>query len=370
MLQMAATWLLTYALHSLVLGAIALILLPRIRISPALRCVIWRTAMFAPLLTTSMAVASPMPGKSAPTVGIAEPLRRLLPPRLGRVESLVEVRVVYGGERTRSEKLIDPLATTAAAILSVSILTLALIGAGVMIGRRRAGNRLLRLDDRVRLDLQAISGRDIAVSSSRGIAVPLALPGRRICVPAVGLDSLGASERAAVVLHEVAHVERRDPEWIGAARIVCALTRWQPINSRILDALERDSELAADAHAVRRLGARPDALVAGLAWFASRIGSTPALAGVPFLRHDSSLVRRAHCILSPPEPRSRTRDIVAGVAIAAALALLLALPVAAPAAPVIGQPSPGENTVLNVRKIELLRPGNQSGRAGVQQLLD
>ncbi len=354
MLQTAATWLLTYALHSFVLGAIALILLPRMRISPALRCVLWRTAMFAPLLTTSIAVASPMPGTSAQTVGIAEPLRRLLPPRWGRVESLVDVRVVDGGRRIRSEKLIDPLATAAAAILLASMLTLAFIGAGVMIIRRRAANRLLRLDDMVRLDLQAISGHDIEVSSSRGIVVPLALPGRRICVPAVGLDSLGASERAAVLLHEVAHVERRDPEWIGAARIVCALSRWQPITSRILNALERDSELAADAHAVRRLGARPDALVAGLAWFASRIRPTPALAGVPFLRHDSPLVQRARGILAPPEPRSRTRDVVAGLGIALTLAVLLALPVAAPAAPVMGQPSPGENTDLNIRKIEYL----------------
>ncbi len=356
MLEAAATWILTYALHSMVLGAIALIVLPRARISPAMRCMLWRAAIFAPLLTTSFAVVSRAPVSGARPLGVVEPIRRVLPPRWGRVESLVDVRVVNGGRPVRAEKLIDPLATMAAAFLTGLVFILALLGGAVMVRRGYVARRFLQLDHTAQAGLDEIIGRDIVVSISQGTRIPLALTGRRICVPADDFGSLGAGERAAVLLHEVAHVERRDPEWIGAARVICALTRWQPLNFRILGALERDAELAADEHAVK-LGARPDALVAGLAWFASRLQPGPVPAGVPLLRSDSSLVRRARRILAPVETLSRVHGFVAGLAVAAAFALLLALPVATPAAPALAPPTGAGATHLNVRKIEFLRAG-------------
>lgn len=106
-----------------------------------------------------------------------------------------------------------------------------------------------------------------------------------------------------MMLHEMAHVRRRDVLWTWLALSLCALHWFNPLVWIALRRFHADRELACDAAALRALdqSARHEygeALL--LCLHTSPRGLAPAL--VPFFRHFSELKQRLQHIMNPASP--------------------------------------------------------------------
>jgi beta-lactamase regulating signal transducer with metallopeptidase domain len=306
----------TYSLHSIAISVVAIVLL-RLRAGTATqRCAIWRVALFAPFVTASAAAFAGSGQVASVTSLIASRLR--VPQRQN-----VDLQIIRRGSAPaiRRETVDDPFASRMALLIVVLGLGVSAAG-GIRFHRRRARvNRELirRTPCSWVLPLELAS---VKVSTSRRIRIPIALRRREICLPDSFIE-LDVDERRSVLLHEAAHVERRDPDWLDAARMLSAITWWQPLNLYLTRMLERDSELAADAHALDA-GADGRALVSALAQFASVLEGG-ALAGAALVHSESPLVHRARAILDR-EPRTARGAILPVIILAAACAALLFAP--------------------------------------------
>lgn len=352
MLEITASFVLTYALHSVALGIIALFCTRPLNRYAALRCVVWRTVLMAAPITAGIAVARSS-GGGAGILSITDSVRGVVPARLAIREVYVDVREVAGSAPRRVETVRDPLRTGLASIVVIVSALTGLAGATSYAARRR---RVLRTaGSSPPADAGALANAGIRVVTVGGLGIPVALARRTIAIPADFGSSGTAAQRRAILLHEAAHIERRDPEWIDAARLVCAIAPWQRLNFVILDRLERDSELAADTRAVG-LGADARALVAGLAHFAGRV-AVPAVSGVALLRGDSPLVHRARELLDRSQ-RAASPRVVAGLACLSlvVLASLTMLPAATTAEqPIEHQAAGSRPDILEVRKVDIIR---------------
>jgi Zn-dependent protease with chaperone function len=316
MTGVAADWLLAYWLHGVVLGAGAL-LVARLGVRrPATRALLWRTALFAPLVTATLALLSSREGGTR-TLSVTSPVRPWIAPEWGRRDVRVIVEQRSGEAPVRAVTVHDPLAGAMAAGVCVVAALAAAAGALGLARRQRAARRAL-----ARRTPVAWEG-DVALSTAPDIASPVALRGGEICIPMPRFFALNGDEQRGVLLHELAHLERRDPAWLDAARVVTALAWWQPLNRVMLAALRRDTELAADDRAFVR-GARPTALVSALAHFAAALEPT---AGAALADGDSPLVARARRILADVDRAPRTAPaLMLFVVTVPLLAALIALP--------------------------------------------
>jgi beta-lactamase regulating signal transducer with metallopeptidase domain len=124
-----------------------------------------------------------------------------------------------------------------------------------------------------------------------------------------------------MLLHEMAHVRRRDVLWTWVALGLCALHWFNPFAWLALRRFHADRELVCDAAAVEALApaARRDygeALL--LCLRLAPAASAPALA--PFFRRFSELQQRLQNIMKPTSP-SLTRRIVASLLVASLVAI-------------------------------------------------
>src|SRR5690606_21235904 len=67
----------------------------------------------------------------------------------------------------------------------------------------------------------------LRLTASASISSPVALHGE-ICLPEVALVDLDAAQQRAMLAHELAHIERRDPEWLVLACLVERVFFFQP----------------------------------------------------------------------------------------------------------------------------------------------
>ena len=109
---------------------------------------------------------------------------------------------------------------------------------------------------------------------------------------------LDAAELEAVLLHELAHVRRRDLRWNVLQRIVLALLWFHPAAWALQAGIARERERCCDALAVRH-GARAEALARALVKLAEA-GSRPTLA--LSVSQGGALVERVRDLLEP-QPR-------------------------------------------------------------------
>lgn len=124
-----------------------------------------------------------------------------------------------------------------------------------------------RLLDRLLLQLGTpIEGRGgarsvrlpVRLTGTPALPVPVALGvgEREICLPRRALTELGARRQEGLLAHELAHLERRDPAWLLAARAIECLLFVQPLNRLARSRLQEISELRCDAWAVAATGDR------------------------------------------------------------------------------------------------------------------
>ena len=323
---LAATWLLTWWVHAGVAALAALAAGRLLLRRPADRDPVWRLALLLPPLTALAATAA---GGSRPGAGpldVALVLRRLLPGVWA--PPTVDLRVhVLDGVRTATREVADP-AAAALAFVVLAVAIACLLAASIALGRRHRALRSM-LRGRRALDVgqpappaTAAGGTPIRLTVAARLDSPVALGRREVCVPPAFL-ALPPAQQRAVLAHEAAHLERRDPWWLLAFEVVAALGAAQPLVRRVLRAWRRDAELCCDELAARRTG-DPRALVASLAALA-RPFDAAARDRVPApAAHDSPLVERAERLLALDlrgHARPRSLLPLLGAALLALLAL-------------------------------------------------
>ncbi len=156
-----------------------------------------------------------------------------------------------------------------------------------------------------------------------------------IALPSSLVNALDAEEIDQVVLHEYAHVRRRD-DWTRLVQVLLQSALWiHPAVAFIGRSLNRQREMACDDWVVSRTGL-PKAYARCLAHAAevrSRVRSVPALVPTLFgVEHD--LVRRVHRLLAV---KGRTRRRASLAALAAAACAIVALASHLKTVPLVGE---------------------------------
>jgi len=143
----------------------------------------------------------------------------------------------------------------------------------------------------------------------------------------VDAETWPESRFEAVLLHELAHIKRRDFFWQSVAEFVCAIHWFNPLAWKTSEALRSAAETAADDSAVRA-GILPSDYATELLQIATRLGNRKlplAYIGTPAMKN-SQIESRVEAILLPKPTRrgSATLQVLAFAA-----TILLAVPVLA-----------------------------------------
>lgn len=108
------------------------------------------------------------------------------------------------------------------------------------------------------LHLRSGARAGTTLSTAPGIAVPMTLGIRRleICLPIRAALDLQPDEIEALLAHELAHAERRDPMWLSLCRLLEVVLFFQPLNRVCSTWLEDEAEYLCDDWAIVQIGER------------------------------------------------------------------------------------------------------------------
>lgn len=274
--------------------------------------------------TASAVAARPAPIDAPPVSAATAPVERL---------SVVHVDWTH----------IAAIAYGLVALLLLIRLRMALIGAGRFARRARpAGDARIHLEmSRARHALGL--SRDVDVAVSPDVVVPIAVG---VFHPMVILPEAATSwsrERLSIVLlHEMAHVRRRDGLAIVFARVMGAILWFHPLVWTLARHVRRESERACD-DLVLATGVRGSEYAGHLVSIARACAGRAALTGSALaFATRSTLEQRVASILSATTSRGRlSRRSLAATAVVAA-ALFVGIAVAHPTSVVSAQMSPFE----------------------------
>lgn len=337
-----ASWLFTYALHSTVLLLFAWLVTARWIRSHAIRDVIWKTALVGGMVTatlqsgvgfepvgglmtvgeapvqktwkqqkheTATPSATEVAKKGAPTSNSASPS---LSPVAGPIfnssrtlETPVESTPAKAWTESRVTSVLSGWAVIAAALLMLYIANrLRLV---YRLGARRsvAETRLLGILDRLRNE--AGMRRPVVLTAAPGLASPVALGTSEIALPEAALTELGPDAQESMLAHELAHLSRRDPQWLTLACVVERIFFFQPLNRLARVRMQEAAEFLCDDWAARRTGSGlvlAKCLVKVAEWIDTSPQPVPLSA---MAERRSQLVSRIHRLIENhamrPQPR-------------------------------------------------------------------
>jgi len=327
-------WLLTYAIHSTALLALAWLLVRARKFSPSASDLIWKTAMLGGILTATAQLRFDVQPKG--TVSLSKPVAEANyvapvlphddaePVGIAKFETAPAARPSSEAMTTSAANRTPvPPATIAVTAWAFIALVLGLSYAArrlILVGR--IGDRRAVQDGRV-IDALADLSRDAGLRSvprlttTVRISSPIALGIREICVPETALTDLDLEQQRSMLAHELAHLARRDPIWLAVATLVERILWIQPLNRVARRQIATSAEYLCDEWAVRRTGSGV-ALARCLAQVAEWIQASPL--GVPvagMAEERSLLVSRVAKLLEEgiPAPRSRRMLAVASAAV-------------------------------------------------------
>jgi hypothetical protein len=156
-----------------------------------------------------------------------------------------------------------------------------------------------------------------------------------VLVPLAG-EGWSDERRVAVLLHELAHVRRRDCLAQIVGQLACALHWFDPLAWLAASRLRLERELAAD-DAVIAAGARPSRYAEDLLAIA---GVRAAPASALGMAERSQLAARVTAIVAPGKARRPLSPPRAALVVIGAAALLLAVACATPEAPIRAPAAP------------------------------
>ncbi|MGH7550619.1 MAG: M56 family metallopeptidase [Gemmatimonadota bacterium] len=385
--EILLSWLATYALHSTLLIGAAWVATRRGPLAASTaRDAIWKIATTGALLTATLQVAAPFgrvgielnvprdtsvvatpePGRSsADRVVAAERMTvaHLVPPSIPSGDFGIVVREIEGvgpgaPPLTALADRSSAKATGSGGMAAITlpgwrwaalVLWLAL-GAALLlrhaVRRRRFARRLGRRREitggpaREALDellQKANAGRRVSLTATGAVTSPVALHGNEICVPDRALGELDRGALRALLAHELAHLERRDPLWIEIAATLESLLFFQPLHRIGRRELRSAAEEECDAWAARLTGER-HALARCLVEVAGWMRSVRMAEAAGMAEPGKGLERRVERLIGP-NPSSARGSWRAGAL--SALGLVAAIACGGPAVrPAEGDPAP------------------------------
>ena len=325
--DLGASWLLTYLVHSTLLLLAAWLITSWARTSDTVRDILWKCALVGGLVTATvqMAIArEPLGGqlRLAPRTGAPATMRVTMREDGGHARYLV---TGARGTRWTSGLAVLWLASSGAGLLWLTIghaRTLRALGERTTLDGTPIGTRLRALLASARVN------RTVELTASATLASPVALPGDEICLPRRALCELEPNEQDGMLAHEVAHLVRRDPQWLIVARVMEIVFFMQPLNRLARHRMQEVAEYLCDDWAVSRMS-HPATMARCLAAVAEWVTRAPR-AHAAHLHPMSAmveaggspLVRRVGRILEHRAvPRARSARMIMGVSAAALVGL-------------------------------------------------
>lgn len=189
----------------------------------------------------------------------------------------------------------------------------------------------------------------LTLTVSETLPGPVAVGLDEVCLPARVLDSLPEDELRAVLTHEIAHLQRRDPAWTFAARTLEAVFFFQPLNRWMRQQLQEHAEFACDERAAQ-FGGGGLIVARSLARIAQWVQSarTPLLVSA-MARKNSPLVQRVERLLDRTDTAGTPSRWQLAVPALIAGAVLLAAPAVTPHA--LAEGSGDSNTTTTGKRI-------------------
>lgn len=293
------------------------------RSSAAARHRAWTLGVAAALVVPWAGLASPvLPSLSSPVAGDL----------LSALPSTVTAPAAHAALATLAPPGALDDGRVAMGFLLVWAVGATLVGARVLRGQLQAMRLLRSARPSARLP---VDGRTpILLCDSIRAPLTLGVLSPRILLP-VAAEGWSEGRLRAVLLHEEAHVRRRDTLVQLAAQVVCALSWWNPLAWLAASRLRLEREHACD-DAVLEAGVRPSSYASDLLAVARDL-SAPAPSVAACMAAPGSTEARLQRILDPSAPRRpvRRRHQLLSVALASAVAL----PVACAPAPRLEGPT-------------------------------
>ncbi|HUP90523.1 MAG TPA: M56 family metallopeptidase [Longimicrobiales bacterium] len=236
--ELVVAWVLTYALHSSVLLFIAFLGDRRLIRAPGLREYVWKTAAFGAIISASLQVAAlTNRPESAPITGRWE--MPVLPVRSVETE-LPSVPAIQAEAAATSitAKPSRPVRDWREILIGVWLIAAA-FGALRVALRHRALRRYVgprapadaTLADSLHQLVQSAGiAHNIRLTTCNRNISPLVLARGEICVPTALMEQLSARQQKSVLAHELAHIARRDPDWVFAFTALEILVPFQMLN--------------------------------------------------------------------------------------------------------------------------------------------
>jgi HEAT repeat protein len=285
------TWLLTYLIHSTVLLGLAWLVIRRFRLEPGIADLLWKTALFAGLVTGPVQSGLELRAPAIVTLPAATVAR---PSALGKPSLPAPEAPIAGSRAADASTAARSTVKSPASAVSLPLAAVLLWGAVALASALYyVGRRLIlvgRLADRrpvadgplaaTLAELRITTGylRRVRLTMARTISSPVALGLSEICVPELALSELGAEQQRSMLAHELAHLARRDSLWLLAASLIERLFFFQPLNRVARRELETTAEYLSDEWAMRKTGSAVS-LAKCLATVAEWIQASPL--GVP-----------------------------------------------------------------------------------------
>jgi HEAT repeat protein/beta-lactamase regulating signal transducer with metallopeptidase domain len=334
----ALAWLLTYAIHSTVLLSLAWLLVRARRWSPAASELLWKSALLGGIVTASLqlwldvrpagTVLLQRPAVTSPAA--TAPIAQSKPSAPKRASELP------GELESRDERPGPAITMTTSSAIVVAWGLIALILGLSDVARRlilvgRLGDRRTVPDGRL-LEMLTELADDAGVhptpllTSTSRISSPIALGIREICVPDTALTDLDVEQQRSLLAHELAHLARRDPVWLGFASLIERIFWIQPLNRVANRQIAASVEFLCDDWAVHRTGSGVP-LARCLAQVAEWIQASPL--GVPvagMAEERSLLVSRVARLVEGARPTTHSRRGLAIAAVAVLVATILLAP--------------------------------------------
>ena len=324
-------WLLTYAIHSSVLLSLAWLLVRVRRWSPGASEVLWKSALLGGILTASLQLWLDV--RPAGTVvlqppAVTTPAASVAPMHKAKRSAPVQATDIAPLQQSSPQRSFPAMTITRSSGAVATWALVALILGLTYVARRlilvgRLGDRQAVPDGRLRNMLSELArdaglrGTPRLTSTSR-ISSPIALGISEICVPDTALTDLDVEQQRSLLAHELAHLARRDPVWLGLASLIERVFWIQPLNRVANRQIAKSAEFLCDDWAVYRTGSGVP-LARCLAQVAEWIQASPL--GVPvagMAEERSLLVSRVARLVEGVKPSTRSRR---GLAVGAAAVL-------------------------------------------------